>query len=186
MLTYVRRALAAHLVSAGELDDAIKTCELIKAPEERAEVTILIAQAARKKKDLILARQVLDQAQKLFAGQAGSVSHARAYLWLASSYSTVDPLTGFEIMSGAVKLANGVPELDDYRAEPRLLSLGGAAPQVLYVGDSKGDFRAGFRPLARADFPRTLSIAESFNNDLLRGIAVIAAATSVLQEKAAK
>jgi hypothetical protein len=116
------------------------------------------------------------------SGHAGSVNHARAYLWLASSYSMLDPLTGFEMMSDAVKLANGVAELDDYQTAPRLLSLGGASPQVIYIGDSKGDFRVGFRPLARADFPRTLSIAESFNNELLRGVAVITAATVVLQQ----
>ncbi|HYY42782.1 MAG TPA: hypothetical protein VE775_08640, partial [Pyrinomonadaceae bacterium] len=186
VLTFVHSALAAHQVATGELNDAVKTCELIKVPEERAEVTIQIAQAARKKQDLILARQVLDQAQKLFASQTGTVNSARAYLWLASTYSAVDPLTGFEMMAAAVKLANNAPDLDDYRAEPRLLSLGGAAPQAIYVGDSKSDFRAGFRPLARADFSRTLSIAESFNNELLRGISVIAAATSVLQEPSAR
>ena len=93
---------------------------------------------------------------------------------------------GFEMMAGAVKLANGVPELDDYQAAPRLLSLGGASPQAIYVGEGKGDFRAGFRPLARADFPRTISLAESFDNELLRGVSVITAATSVLQEKPAK
>jgi hypothetical protein len=184
--TYIHRAQAQQLVSAGELDDALKVSAQITAPEEKAEVTVLLVNAARKKGDNVLARMVLSETQKLLTNQPGSVSHARAYLWLASACSSVDRWTGFEMMTSAVKLANSATELDDFRTEPKLLSLGGASAQAIYVGDSKGDFRAGFRQLAKDDFVRTIAIAEGFNNELLRGVSIITAAASVLKERPEK
>lgn len=181
VLAYVRRALIQSLISRGELYDAAGAARKIESPEERADVTVLIVAAARKKRDVGLAMSVLQETQKLLAGGSGSASQARAYLWLASSYTTIDTSAGFELMAAAIKAANGAKELEDVRSEPRYLQLGGSSRLAVQVGDNKGDFRAGLRLLARSDFGRTIALAESFENELLRGVSVVTAATSVLK-----
>lgn len=180
---YIRRAMAQQLASAGELSDALRVVEKIETPEERADAALLLVKAAQKKKDAVLAASVLTETQKLLAKETGSAPHARAYLWLASAYSAMDPQAGFEMMAAAVKLANAAPSLDDARSEPRLMQLGGASRYAIQLGDTKGDFRPGFQALARADFTRTIALAEGFENELLRGLSVVAAAASILKEK---
>ncbi|MCA1634187.1 MAG: hypothetical protein LC802_10960 [Acidobacteria bacterium] len=180
---HLHREEAKHFIARGELFDALKVSEKIESPEERADVSLLLITAARKNKDVQLAADVLNGALKLFAGKPGSVRHARAHLWLASSYCAVDAAAGFELMAAAVKAANETKGLEDVRAEPKLLQLGGASRHAIEVGDSKGDFRPGFRLLARSDLGRAISLAERFDNELLRGVAVVTAAASVLKEK---
>jgi hypothetical protein len=172
-----------HFVARGELFAALKASEKIESPEERADAALLLITAARKKKDAQLAAEVLGGALKLFTAKPGSMRHARAHLWLASSYCAVDVTAGFELMAAAVKAANEAKGLEDVRAEPKLLQLGGASRHAIQVGDSKGDFRPGFRLLARSDLSRAVALAEQFDNDLLRGVAVVTAAAAVLKEK---
>ena len=87
-------------------------------------MALLLITAARKKKDVQLAAEVLNGALKLFTAKLGSVRHTRAHLWLASSYCAVDVTAGFELMAAAVKAANEAKGLEDVRAEPNLLQLG--------------------------------------------------------------
>ncbi len=183
VLTHIRRAQIQSLVSKGELYAAAAAAEKMESPEERADVTVTLVGAARRKGDLGLARDVLQGAQKLLAGGVGSESQARAYLWLASSYSSIDTPAGFELMAAAVKAANGVKSLEEIRSEPRYLQPGGAARLAVQVCDNKGDFRPGVRLLARSDFPRTIALAESFESELLRGLSVVTAAASVLKPR---
>ena len=174
---------AKHLVGREELLEALKVSEKIESPEERADVALLLITAARKKKDAQLAAEVLNGALKLLASRTGSVRHVRAHLWLASAYCAVDPAAGFELMAAAVKAANETKGLEDVRAEPKLLQLGGASRYAIQVGEGKGDFRPGFRVLARNDLTRTVALAERFDDDLLRGVAVITAAAAVLKDR---
>ncbi|MDQ3919389.1 MAG: hypothetical protein M3348_13035, partial [Acidobacteriota bacterium] len=172
-----------RLVKREELLEALKVSEKIESPEERADVALMLITAARKRKDVQLAAEVLNGALKLFAGHSRSVRHARAHLWLASSYCAVDTAAGFELMAAAVKAANETKGLEDVRAEPKLLQLGGASRYAIQVGESKGDFRPGFRVLARSDLSRAVALAEQFEDDLLRGVAVVTAAAAVLKDR---
>jgi hypothetical protein len=172
-----------RLVGREELLEALRVSEKIESPEERADVALLLITAARKKKDAQLAAEVLDGALKLFASESGSARHARAYLWLVSSYCAVDTAAGFELMAAAVKAANETRGLEDVRAEPKLLQLGGASRYAIQVGEGKGDFRPGFRVLARSDLSRAVALAERFDDDLLRGVAVVTAAAAVLKDR---
>lgn len=183
IVNHIRREMAQYLIKKGELNDALRIIEKIETPEERADATLLLVNAARKKKDIVLATGALVETQKFLSKQPGSVPNARAYLWLASAYSSIDLQAGFEMMPAAVKLANSAKGLNDVRSESKLMQLGGASRYAIQVGDTKGDFSAGFQTLARADFTRTISIAEGFENELLRGISIITAATSILKEK---
>lgn len=172
-----------RLVGHEELLGALKVSEQIESPEERADVALLLITAARKKKDAQLAAEVLNGALKVFASRSGSARHVRAHLWLASAYCAVEPAAGFELMTVAVKAANETKGLEDVRAEPRLLQLGGASRYAIQVGEGKGDFRPGFRVLARSDLLRAVALAERFDDDLLRGVAVVTAAAAVLKER---
>jgi tetratricopeptide (TPR) repeat protein len=183
ILQYILRSRAEDLISKGRLNEAFKAIEKIDDPAGRADVTVLLVAAARKKGDLVRAREVLEETVRMLGDKPDSAASARAFMWLASSYSTIDQVRGFELMASAIKAANGVRGLDDLRTEPRLLHLKGASRTALQVGESKADFRAGFRALARADFARTISLAETFQSDLLRGLAVVTAADSVLKQK---
>lgn len=183
VMTYVRRAQVQSLLSKGELYAAAAAAEKIESPEERADVTVALVSAARKKADLGLASDVLQATRRLLAGGVGSAAQARAYLWLASSYSGIDNATGFELMAAAIKATNGVKGLEDVRSEPRYIQLGGSSRLAVQVGDNKGDFRPGLRLLARSDFQRTIALAEGFENELLRGASLVTAAASVLKTR---
>lgn len=182
VLSYIRRLQVQKLISSGDLYEALKVIDKIDAPEERAEATILFVNAARNKRDTPLALGVLNDTQSFLGGQPGSVSYARAYLWLASSYCTIDKLVGFEIMTAAIKSANKTTDMNELRSEPKLVHLGGSSRQAVRIGESKADFRPGFRILAQADFPRTAMMAESFENQLFRGLSLIATADSILNK----
>ena len=183
-LTHVRFQQARHLAATGELNESAKVLERIPDPELRAEATVALAAAAIKLKDTVIARYALDQTVKALGDRPGSAPHARAYLWLASAYATFDTLIAFELMQTAVRLANSAPQLQDLRPERRILHVGESVREAILTGGSgAGDFRAGFRTLARTDFPRAVQVAESFTHQLFRGLAVVAAAERVLQEK---
>jgi hypothetical protein len=183
IMTSLRFQHAKYLAETGELNDAAKALEKIPDPEMRAEATVVVATAARKKKDSILARYVLDQTVKLLGDRPGSAPHARAYLWIASAYATVDPPTAFEMMLAAVKAANAAPTLVELFPARKFMMLGGTVREGLSVGGTGGDFRPGFRALARADYTRAAQIADGFKNELFRGLAVVSVATAVLKEK---
>ena len=177
---YVLRSQAEALIEAGEFNDARKVLGKLDDPEERADAAVRFVSAARKK-DPYLARVVLDDVRKSIEGNVGSAGHARAYLWLASSYSGIDPADGAELMSAAVKFANRAGGLEGLSPEPKLLDFGGVVRQSVTVGETKADFLPGFRALARYDFTRTLQLAEGFDNELLRGMSLVAASGSVLK-----
>jgi hypothetical protein len=183
-LTHVRTQQAEHLAATGELNESAKVVERITDPELRAEATVVLAAAAVKKKDAIIARYALDQTVKALGNNVGSAPHARAYLWIASAYAAFDSLTGFELMQTAVRFANSAAQLQDLRPERRILRVDESVREVVMTGGSgAGDFRAGFAALARADFPRAAQVAETFTNPLFRGLAVVAAAEQALREQ---
>lgn len=181
---YLLREQAEALIGAGELNDARKILEKLADPEERAGVAIKFVSAARKKKDPYLAKVVLGETRKSMEANLGQPEYARAFLWLASSYAGLDAADGFELMEAAVKFANQAGGLEDLSAEPRLLDLGGVVRQAIPVGESRADFLPGFRALARYDFTRTLRVAEGFENELFRGVSLIAASGARLKEGA--
>ncbi|HEX8162766.1 MAG TPA: hypothetical protein VF538_12915 [Pyrinomonadaceae bacterium] len=181
--TALRFQHAKHLAETGELNDAAKALEKIPDPEMRGEATVAVSTAARKKKDMILARYVLDQTVKLLGDRPGSAPHARAYLWIASAYAAVDPQTSFEMMWAAVKAANSAPTLVELYPARKFMVLGGTVREGLSIGGTGSDFRPGFRALARADYARAAQIAEGFKNELFRGLAVVSVAAAVLKEK---
>jgi hypothetical protein len=183
IMTALRFQHAKHLAETGELNDAAKALEKIPDPEMRGEATVIVSTAARRKKDMILARYVLDQTVKLLSDRPGSAPHARAYLWIASAYAVVDPQISFEMMWAAVKAANSAPTLVELYPARKFLMLGGTVREGLSIGGTGGDFRTGFRALARADYARAAQIAEGFKNELFRGLAVVSVATAVLKEK---
>jgi hypothetical protein len=183
-LTHVRTQQAMHLAATGELNESAKVVERITDPELRAEATVVLAAAAVKRKDTIIARYALDQTVKSLGNNVGSAPHARAYLWIASAYAAFDPLTGFELMQTAVRSANSAAQLQDLRPERRVLRVDESVREVVMTGGGgAGDFRAGFAALARADFPRAAQVAETFTNPLFRGLAVVAAAEQALREQ---
>ncbi|HEX8423381.1 MAG TPA: hypothetical protein VF634_08215, partial [Pyrinomonadaceae bacterium] len=139
--------------------------------------------ARKKKADPQLVRELVEQARKSLGANAGSAAHARAYLRLASSYSALDTQLGFELMSSAVKAANGAKDLNDLRPQSRIVQLGGASREGIRAGEINGDFRPGFKSLALYDFERTVETAQTFSNELFRGLALIAASSAVLKQK---
>jgi hypothetical protein len=181
--TYLRFQYVKYLAEAGELNDAAKVLEKISDPEMRAEGTVAVSTAARKKQDLILARYVLEQTVKLFNDRPGSAPHARAYLWIASAYAVLDPPPAFELMRAAVAAVNNAPSLQDLYPPRKFLTAGGTISEGVNVGGTGADFRPGFRALARADYQRAAQIADSLKNDLYRGLAVVSVATAVLKDK---
>lgn len=179
---YIRRLQAEHLIKANEFNEASKVIERIQDSELRAETTVIFAKQARKEKQNQTATQILIDTQKFLEKSFGSVQDARAYLWLASAYTTLDPVLGFDLMGSAIKRTNQAKDFNELISSPKLIHLGGKSNQAVFVGDSKGDFRAGFEFLAKQNLTQTILLAESFENRFLRGIAILAASSAVIEE----
>jgi hypothetical protein len=183
---YIRRQQAEHLIEKNDFYEAVKVIEKIQEPELRAEITVIFAKKARQKKENFLATQVLLDTQKLLGKLLGSASEARAFLWLGSAYASFDPVVGLDLMWSAVRRANQTRDFTELNPTPKIVHLGGKSNQAVIIGDSKGDFRAGFKVLAKQNFVQALFLAEIFENKFLRGVAVLASASAVLDEESKK
>jgi hypothetical protein len=181
--TFLYFRQAKYLAEAKELNEASKVLEKISDPEMRAEATVIVATAARKAKDAILARYVLTQSIKLFDDRPASAPHARAYLWIASAYATLDPPVAFELMLAAVRAVNAAPSIIDTNPPRKFVGVGGDVREGVFMNGAGVDFRPGFRALARSDYTRAAQIADLFKNDLYHGLAIVSVATAVLREK---
>lgn len=146
IIAHLNRLHVQDLLAEKDLPAARGVIDKISEPEELAEAVASFANVARKKKaDPQLVRELIDQARKSLGNNSGSAAHARAYLRLASSYSALDTQFGFELMSSAVKAANGAKDLLDLRPQSRIVHLGGASREGITAGEINGDFRPGFR-----------------------------------------
>ncbi len=183
---YIRRLQAEHLVESKEFNEANKVIEKIQEPELRAETVVIFAKKARAEKQDQAATQILIDTQKFLEKSFSSIQDARAYLWLASAYTSFDPLLGFDLMGSAIKRANQAKDFIELSSSPKIIHLGGKSNQAVIIGDSKGDFRPGFKSLAKQNLTQTLLLAENFENKFLRGIAVLASASAVIEEEIRK
>ena len=183
---YVRRKQSESLIVTGDLYEAIKVIDKIEEPELRAEITVIFAKKAGDQKKSLLATQVVIDTQKFLEKSFSSISYARAYLWLGSAYTTLDPLIGYDLMGSAIKRANQTTDFIELENTPKIIHFGGKSTQAVMVGNSQGDFRSGFRVLGKQNFIQTLSLAENFENKFLRGVAVLASAAAVLEEESPK
>jgi hypothetical protein len=177
--TYVFRRQAEDLIKKAELFEASKVIKKIKDPEYIAELALMFAKAVNKQ-DKWLGISILEDAKNYFEANASAPEHSRAYLWLASAFANFEDARAFELMYSAVKSANKSRELDDVRSETKFVNLGGNSNRVVLTGGVQGDFRIGFARLARKDFNQAISIAQSFENQLFRSLAVIASAEAIL------
>lgn len=155
----------------------------ISEPELRVETTVLFAKKAKQKKENQLATQVLIDTQKVLEKSFSSVPYARAYLWLGSAYASFEPVLGLDLMYSAIKRTNQTKDFTELSSTPKIIHLGGKSNQAVIIGNSIGDFREGFKTLAKQNFGQTLLLAENFENKFLRGIAVIASASAVIEEE---
>jgi tetratricopeptide (TPR) repeat protein len=183
---YIRSKQVQYLVNKGELYDAMPVIERITDPESRAEVTIEFAKKAQKTTQKPLALQVLNDTQKVYEKSFNSTPNARAYIWLGSAYTALDYAAGYDIMDSAIKRVNQTRDFTELNSTVKLVHLGGKSNVALTVGNSKGDFRSGFRTLARKNFDQTLLLAENFENKFFRGTAVITSAAAVLDDERLK
>lgn len=180
---YVRRLHAENLINQTDFLGALKVIDKISEPELRAEATVVFARKEHQQKEVQFATQLLIDTQKALDDSFFSISTARAYLWLGSAYTTLDPALGFDVMESAIKRANQTKDLIELNPTPKIVYLGENSNQVIIIGNSKGDFRPGFKILAKQRFVQTLLLAERFENKFFRGIAVITSAAAVLEEE---
>lgn len=182
----IRRKFSESLIKSGEFAEATKVIDKIEEPELRVEVVFSFLKEARERKESVVAYQAVVETQKFLEKSFASTEYARAYLWFGSAYTTIEPAAGFDLIGSAIRRANQAKELAELHSEPKMISLGGKSNQAVLVADSRGDFRPGFRTLARLNLTQTLSLAENFENKYFRGIAVLASASSVLNTEIQK
>lgn len=182
IIGYIYQKQAEQVISKGDLHEAYRLIKKIDSPEAYADLTLNLVNAWIRKNDNLMAREVLGGALSHLEKNAEAQAYARAYLWLISTYVKIDPNRGFELMSGAVSVANKSIEFDDLSPEQRIVNLGGLSRQAISVGIQRGDLLTGFRRLAVINLFDTISIANGFQNDLLRGLSKIAAASAFLDD----
>jgi hypothetical protein len=113
--------------------------------------------------------------------QNGSVDRAVLLVGIAMQLTTTETPRVWEIISHAVKAANGS---DDFNGENWVrfsLPTGEGIKTVSIGGENFSLFRL-FQFLAREDLYRSVDLAKSFKNDSPRATSILAIASAILKE----
>jgi len=144
------------------------------------------AQAARLATDKDLARAV-DYLQEAAAEarriDGSDPDRARGLIAVASGFARADRVRAWEIVSEAVKAANGTPEFTG--DEGTLSAMLMTKNMGVATNASADDFNVAevFQSLARDDLYRSIELAKTFSAETARANAIIATARAVLEPK---
>ena len=166
-------------------EDARRYAQDVEATDQRAYLLFQIASAALKEQNRSRAVELLEEAAAYALKADNTAEKLRALLGLTNIYATINPVRGFELMTEAVKTANNVPNYKPDQAQlVRVLmqrSGRGASTNVNSV--EAFDLGKTLVILARTDFERALSLAQSLEQKPLRYTAVLALAGTLFDPK---
>lgn len=180
----IRAQATAAAIRKNDIDLAFRYAQGVSDVRQRASLLGKTARALIDKKDMIRAREVLDEAEKLVAKADEGPDRAQAMLIIADAKTRLDPAQGFETMEVVVKEFNRADSSTDEKkpASGSILSM--MMSKVMRL--ETPDFDQSFPLLARADFNRALQLAQSFKKKDRYVLAQISVCRGVLTKRGRK
>jgi tetratricopeptide (TPR) repeat protein len=181
----IRAQATAAAIRKNDIDLAFRYAKGISDVRQRAVLLGKIARALIDKKDMVRAREVLDEAEKLIGKAEEGLDRAQAMLIIADAKTRLDPSQGFETMEAAVKEFNRADSSTDEKKPA-----GGGS--ILSIMMSKvmrletPDFDQSFPLLARTDFNRALQLAQAFKKKDRYVLAQLSVCRGVLNKRDSK
>ncbi|HEY0319587.1 MAG TPA: hypothetical protein VGC66_01320 [Pyrinomonadaceae bacterium] len=156
----IRAQATVAATMKNDIDLAFRYAKGVSDVRQRASLLGKIARALIDKKDMVRAREVLDEAEKLVAKADEGLDRAQAMLIIADAKTRLDPAQGFEMMETAVKEFNRADSSTDEKKPAGGSILSMMMSKVMRLGTP--DFDQSFPLLGRADFNRALQLAQTF------------------------
>jgi hypothetical protein len=171
-LTY---RVSLHFISLNNLDRAYELAAKNDDPVQRAASLVVGAQQLIKVKDTIRASQWLLEARSLVRKGDPDENSVRVALGIVSTYAKFDSVTGFEILSEAVRLMGKVNlSVRDEDRSPPIMRFSGleASPEFTY-GTAGFSLNAAIGAFGPDQFEDVLSVVDRITPAELHGLAII-------------
>jgi hypothetical protein len=176
---------SSDALSDNRPEDARRYAINVSATDQCAYLLFQIAASALKGRDRARAIDLLEEAARRASDAANTIEKLRALLGIANLYAGIDPSRAFDIASEAVKTANKVSgySLDQARLVRVLARPSGGSVSISSNDVDGFDIGKTLAVLARSDFERTLSLAQSLENKSLQLTTIVTVATTLIDQK---
>jgi hypothetical protein len=173
----------AEKIENTTIEDVRQTLAGLSSDSQRTDLLLLLATNAQKKNPK-LARQVLDEAQRLVARPASNYQQMDAQLKVAHSFATLDPARSFQVLEPGIlqlnELLSAAAVLNGF--EVNIFSEGELPMQPTSgLGGMISRYAQELSLLARSDFERTQTLVSRFQLPEPRIQAKLAIAQGVLR-----
>ncbi len=185
----INAVLPRALAEGGNLSDVRESLANVKTPEEKIEVLTTLSYNLAKSGNLKTAKTLTDEARALYLGKMKYRKNMNSVLQLSQSYAVVDANQGFSFLESNLSFMNELiaagiivdeyNELGSVKNDELLLS---AAVRESFRNMPKGV--SLMRDLAKADFDRTVGLAERFSRREVRFAALFRIVQALLDPKA--
>jgi len=182
-LEFIAFSAARKAIEGGELDEAEKIAAAHLSQARRAVIYYQLAHSWADRKDIARAAELVTSAIIDAAKTENKAERARVYIYLSAGLAKQDALRAFEILGSAVKDINAS---EKFQLSDEQLTFEFHTPLGNHYVFSLGQGASilSIMPyLARADFNRTTSLAQSLRSDQLRAATIIAACRTMLPGK---
>lgn len=179
LLAFINFDAARAALTKGDLDRARTLALKVSKIDQRAFLLAEIAEASIKRGDRARTVELLDEAEKMALKAEASTEKAFALVRVVTAYVQIDALRAFEVLGEAIATINHVPDFDFNRPLMREVSFKGWR-QFFGYGLGQVSFESSLERLARADFDRTLLLAQTLDQKDLRAVAILAVSKSAL------
>lgn len=184
-LSRVYLARLSRDIKNGDLYLAERDVREIRVAPLRVEGTIQLAKAAFMKRDKLLLQGLLSTTTDFLEKDDPTAVNAFAYLSLASAYVELDTETGFGLMAKAIaEVNNHAAQIEPGTIEMRTRFGGQSRVVDLIEIDTKACVQS-FAKLSPRDADRALLLANRFESEGFRGLAVVNIAEGLLKAGAA-
>lgn len=164
-----------HLISAGDFGAAYKVNLQSTEPLQRSVCLISGAQKSVKEKDLIRARQWLEEARSLVKKAEQDDHRSRVAFGIVSSYGQFDKVMAFQSLSEAVHLtsqASAIAKVDERAPLAKRFSGLGTLPDFTY-GTTGFNLTEAIKVFDAEQFDQVLSVINEIPSPEARGMGVV-------------
>lgn len=176
----LRMQAAVRALAKGDAEKALRYAREISEPIQRASLFALVAQKLAEKKENARALEIVSEAQRLTERADDNAAKTQALLTLAAVAAPLDAERGFEAAGAAVSSINNT-ETNAKRAGEKKSAVAAFAQAF---GGAFGvdllNFDQSLGALARADFERGLSLAQTIRTKEVSVIAQLAVCRAAL------
>jgi hypothetical protein len=183
LLTFVYFKRAQKAIKEGDFFQAGQLAKNVEQLDLRAYLSYEAAAAALKKEeDKPRAKDILDEVLAIAYKAPNTNEKARTLLGVVYLYAKLEPIRAFEVMTEAVKTVNNL-ENPNFSTSFVQQKIEGKEFSSYYGYSVEGfDLEKVFRLLAPLDFEGALYRARSFDDRSHRALAILALASSCLEE----